>query len=197
MKNRISILVLCLVTMLALTGIAFAADSAHYDVKAKIASTSGITVNIAKVVGSVYTFGQAAVDFGQLALTGGNFVPADGGFYAVDVGVNSNATWTITHTRTDFALIGSPATNLNNNVNVTFVNQPGTTGTPTTLTNGFVSYGNSNNFAITKAMISTGFYPRIYYGIASGTGDAAGVVAIPSTQAAGNYLGTVTLSLTP
>jgi hypothetical protein len=209
MKKAIFNIVLCAIMVSTLGAVAFAGDALHFDVKARITSTTALTVNIAKVIGTSFTYGQPSVDFGQLALDPANNVyrPADGGFYAVDVAVSNNSgTWTVTHTRTDVNLQGATGTipTLSDKINVTFMKQPGqgVTGTPAKLTNGYVSYANSNNFAVTSAALGAGYFLRIYYGIATGTttgdsADASGAVAIPSTQASGNYLGQVTLTLTP
>ena len=204
MRKAIFTIALCAIMVSMLGAFAFAGDALHFDVKARITSTTALTVNIAKVIGTAFTYGQPSVDFGQLALdtTNNIYRPADGGFYAVDVAVSNNSgTWTVTHTRTDVNLQGgtSPIPTLSDKINVTFVKQPGTgvPGSPSTLTNGYVSYANSNTFAVTSAALGTGFFLRIYYGIASGSGDATGVIPVPATQAAGNYLGQVTLTLTP
>ncbi|MGE5196949.1 MAG: hypothetical protein ACM3IL_00360 [Deltaproteobacteria bacterium] len=200
MKKMMFIMVLSAITVLTLSLSVFAGDVAHFDVKARIGSTSQLTVNIghATTANPIPVFGQTAVDFGTLALINGSFQPSDGGFGVVDVGVNSNAaTWTVTHTVSPVALSGAPTTTLNNNINVTFVRQPISTGSPSQLNGGFLSYALSNNFPVTNTNLGTGFYLRIFYGIASGTNDANGVAVIPATQAVGSYLGTVTLTLTP
>jgi hypothetical protein len=190
--------------VLMLGAVSFAGDSLHFDVKARITSSTALTVNIAKVVGSTFTYGQPAVDFGLLSLDPTNNVyrPADGSYYAVDVAVSNNSgSWTVTHTRSDISLQGATGTppTLNDKVNVTFVKQPGTgtSGTASTLTSGYLSYANSNNFQVASTAIGTGYFLRIYYGIASGSGDATGAVPVPATQTAGNYLGQVTLTLAP
>jgi hypothetical protein len=193
--KRMSILALCALTVLTLSGAAFAAGTAQFDVKAAIQTTTQITTNIAMVINNNYTFGQPSVDFGTLALqTNGSFQPADGRFYAVDVGVNSNENWIVTHTVSSFT---NGTANLDSHCTVTFVSQfGGASGTVTQL--GKSSYGASNNFVAHKGDFVAGNYLRIYYGIASGgTADASDVTLIPSSQSAGNYQGTVTLSLTP
>ena len=108
---------------------------------------------------------------------------------------SNHASWTVTHTRTDFIRSGGTE-NLNNNVNVTFVKVDNTTAAETQLSGGFVSYASSNSKVVASSEL-TGARLRIYYGIATGSGDAPGVAVIPASQASGAYSGTVTLTLSP
>jgi hypothetical protein len=207
MRKTIFAIAVCIIMVSVLAVVAFAGDAVHFDVKARITSSTAVTVNIAKVVGSgtsaVFTWGQSAVDFGQLSLDTANNVyrPADGGYYAVDVSANNNTgSWTLLHTTSPVNLQGStanPIPTLSDKINVTFVKQPTSTnltGTASTLTGGYLSYANSNSFQVTSGTIGTGYYLRIYYGIGTGTtGEPA--VAVPATQPSGNYVGQVTLTI--
>ncbi len=114
-------------------------------------------------------------------------------YYALDIGVldNTGTAWTITHT---IASVKKDATNnLDDNINVTFDKQIDDT-TSTNLAK--VSFKNSNAKAYTKAALSGGWL-RIYYGLAAGQGDNTGVVPIGFDKTAGNYAGSVTITLTP
>ncbi len=198
MKRTMIVMVVCALTLLGAAGYAIAGDSIGYDVKASIASSTAITAGIIKVVGTVQTPGQQAIDFGQLRLDTATGTFTSDAFYIVDVGVASNATtWSIGHAPTAVNLLGSvitPIPTLSNHINVTFVKVVGTV--ETAITGGYLGF-QSSNFSVNSTTLGTGGHLRIYYGIAGGTGDATGVTAIPSTQAAGNYSGRVTLTLTP
>lgn len=132
------------------------------------------------------------VDFGTLTHDTANHIFRAAVFYAIDVGVvdNTNA-WTLTHTRTSLKM--DAANNLDDNVNVAFVKQ--TSDTAGAELNK-VSFNNSNAKSFTKSQLNGGWL-RIYYGVATGSGDATGVVPIPETRPSGNYQGTITLTLTP
>lgn len=135
---------------------------------------------------------STAVDFGTLDSSYGYFGTPY--YYAVDVGVtdNSGTVWTLTHTRT--SMQRDATNNLNNNVNVTFMKQTSSASTTTQLSK--VSYQNSNNVAYNKTTLA-GAWLRIYYGIATGSGDATGVTVIPIDKPAGTYTGTATITLAP
>ncbi|MDD5132081.1 MAG: hypothetical protein PHH44_05410 [bacterium] len=179
--------------VMAIASIAFAADTETVQVRANIPSQSALNVTISKVVGTVFTT-ATAVDFGNLVLdpTYNIFKTSDGSYYAVDCGVNSNATnWTVTHTVTSMA---NGTANLNNNINVTFMNQQSTS---TGVQLAKLSYSGSNGRVINRSDITAGGWIRIYYGLATGSGDATGVSVIPATATSGAYAGTVTLTLAP
>ncbi len=184
-----------LVTIIALViaTVAFAADTKTVQVRATIPSQSSLNVTVSKVVGTVMT-AATEVDFGTLTLdpTFNIYRTSDNSYYCVDVGINSNATnWTVTHAVTSMA---NGTANLNNNINVTFMNQQtSTTGVQLAK----LSYNASNSRVTNRADITTGGWLRIYYGLATGSGDATGVAVIPATALAGAYAGTVTLTLAP
>lgn len=193
MKSFVYFLVVVFLAFCATTGLA--ATNRTINVKATIASVSGgLNVAISKVVGDVFT-PDSAINFGTLTFdsTYRIFRPSDGRYYAVDIGVmdNTGTAWTLTHTRTSFKK--DDTNNLDNNVNVTFMKQTSdTTGTQLRR----VSFANSNNVSYTKSQLAGGWL-RIYYGIASGKGDASGVTPIGLDKPAGTYAGTVTITLTP
>lgn len=181
----------CLVLVLGLVSASFAAVSQTVVVNATIPSVNTLTVTVSKVVGTTWTT-QTSINFGTLVLDPVNniFKTSDASYYAVDVGVNSNAAWTITHTRTS---VISGANNLDGNINVSFIQQNATTGVDLSK----VSFANSNNVAYTKAAIGTGNWLRIYYGLGTGLGDNTGVTPIDINKPTGAYTGSVTLTLTP
>lgn len=192
MKKTLMAFLAAVVMAQLIVSVALAGETKTIQVKATIPAQNGLNVEISKVTGNTWTT-ATAVDFGTLALdpTYNIYKTADGSYYAVDVGVNSNAgTWTVTHSA---GSIDNGTANLNNKINVAFVNQ--TTNGGVTLSN--VSYLASHGKVINKANISEGGWLRIYYGLASGTGDAPGVVVIPASQTSGSYAGTITLTLAP
>ena len=180
------------IALLVLASVAMAAGTATIQVQASIPTSNALNVSINKIVGSVWT-PATVVDFGALVLDPafGVFRPSDGGYYVVDVGVNSNApAWTVTHTVTPMT---NGTANLDNKINVTFMNQGATTGTELAK----LSYAASNSRVIANTDLSAGSWLRIYYGIAGGSGDATGVTPITTSQPGGSYAGTITLTLAP
>lgn len=190
--KKIMVILAVLVMAISAT-VVMAADTKTIQVKATIPTSSSINLAISKVVGTTMTTAPS-VDFGNLVLdpTYNIFKTSDGSYYAVDCGVNSNASaWTVTHT---IASMTNGTANLNSNINVTFMNQQTST---TAVQLDKLSYAASNGKVINKANITTGGWLRIYYGLATGSGDATGVSVIPATQAGGAYAGTITLTLAP
>jgi hypothetical protein len=193
MKKTLVTLVTTLALVMVMATVVFAADTKTVPIKATIPSQSTLNVTVSKVVGTVMT-AATEVNFGSLILdpTFNIFKTSDDSYYAVDIGVNSNATaWTVTHAVS--SMINGTAT-LNNNINVTFMNQQTST---TAVQLAKLSYSLSNAKVINKADITAGGWLRIYYGLATGSGDATGVVVIPATAVAGAYAGTITLTLAP
>ena len=160
-------------------------------VKAQILSSNGISVTISKVTSSGFV-PDTSIDFGQLTLDTTNHIFICSWYYALDVTVNSNSSnWTITHAANS---VSGAGTDLNSNINVTFIRQL-TSNTSADLTNGKVSYLNSNGKSYSKTDFPTGWL-RIYYGIATASSDNTGVSVIGATKPAGTYTGSVVLSLT-
>jgi hypothetical protein len=199
MKSRNCIRVMVIMALAVAVGAnCFAAASKTINVTAAVPTVAGsFTVTISKVRASDNQFVDSGpnlpIAFGTLSVdTTNNIYKADY-YYAVDVGVvdNTSTAWTVTHTRT--SLQKDSSTNLNMNVNVTFMKQTSST-TGTQLDK--VVYNASNSKSFTKAQLSGGWL-RVYYGIATGKGDAPNAVPIPLSQTAGTYSGTVTLSLAP
>ena len=194
MKTRL-IATMCIGLLLGLVTVALAADTKSVNVQAYVPQQNGLTVTVSKVVGTTFS-SASSISFGNLVYDTVNkiFTTADGSYYAVDVGCNSNATsWTITHTRTSLA---NGSSNLDYNVNVTFMKQ--TSDTVGTQLGSILSYGGSNNKAFTNTQLAGGWL-RVYYGLATGvTGkDASDVTPVPATKTYGTYSGTVTFTLTP
>ncbi|MDD2703063.1 MAG: hypothetical protein PHC33_03550 [Candidatus Omnitrophica bacterium] len=165
------------------------------DMTAQVQSENSISVSISKIVGTTWST-ATAVAFGQLNYDSTNNIFTAGCYYAVDVNVNSNATnWTVTHTiNKNIALTTDATKTLNDNINVSFVKQNASTSTEL----GKYSLTKSNNKAYTKSQIgvSSGNWLRIYYGIATGTGDGEGAVPVTSDKPAGTYSGQVKVTLT-
>lgn len=134
----------------------------------------------------------AGMDFGTLVKGTDTNLRSPVYFY-IDAPVVSNKPgWTITHTATDFA---NGAVNLNLNTNVTFMKVSNLDNSETALAGNYTSYATAKTRAPIAQSTLTDGRLRIYYGLANGSGDATGVVLIPSSQAVGSYVGTVTLTL--
>ncbi len=190
--------ILAVITVLCLVAAVPVMAATDIRIAASIGDTHTMNVVLSKVSGgnwsTVSNLTGVGMDFGELTL-GGDNVYRSGTYFVVDAPVTSNHTsWNITHTRSDFQRDAS--NNLNNNVNVTFVSVNNTTQSETPLSGGYVSYANSNNIQYTNTQLANSRL-RIYYGIASGSGDASGVTVITPAKPSGTYTGTVTLTLSP
>jgi hypothetical protein len=194
MSRRVLAIIAVLIFGLASLGIA----AQDIRIAASIGDTHSMLVALNKVQGATWTpitdLVGLGMDFGLLTKGADNVFRSDV-YFVVDAPVTSNhPTWTITHTRTNFQKDAS--NNLNDNTNVKFIKVDNTTNAETLLSNGFVSYTNSQSKVYANTDL-TGSRLRIYYSLASGSGDATGVSVITSAKAAGNYSGTVTLTLSP
>ena len=163
----------------------------NYDVRCRIPSQTGFTVDISKIAGSNWS-PAGSIDFGELWLDSQWNVFRSDFTYAVDIGVTANVpNWTLQHTRTSVVRSGG-SENLDGNINVVFVKQ---LGPQTSVDLDKVSYLNSNNIDYTKAELAGGWL-RIFYGLGNGdANDAPGVTPIDLTKPSGDYLGVVTLTL--
>ncbi len=166
------------------------------DMNAEIESENTLTVSINKVVGTTWS-SATAIDFGVLTFDSTNKIFTADNYYAVEVGVNSNATnWTVTHAINKSVVHETDtAKNLNDNINVTFVKRHNTNPE---VQLGKYSLTNANNKAYTKTDIgvASGYWLRIYYGIATGSGDGTGAVPITTDKPSGKYSGQIKLTLT-
>ncbi len=190
--KRFFVFILFLALVFCASG-AFASSSQTVTVSATVPTTAGLSVTINKVVGSTWN-AASSIAFGTLAWDSTNqlFKPADDSYYVLDVDVtdNSGTTWTLTHTRQSLA---SGTNKLDDNLNVTFYKQT-SSSSGTQLSK--VSFDDSDNVAYSKTSLSGGWL-RIYYGIATGSGDASGVTTLGASTVAGTYTGSVTITLTP
>jgi hypothetical protein len=161
-------------------------------VTASIGGQNSINVTINRIVNTTWTT-ASSIAFGLLSYNSTNRIFTAPAYYALDVNIASNAAnWTVTHTANTIG--DGLGNNLDSNINVGFVRQTGNT-TFTNLTNGYVSYSNSTAKSYTSSALSGGWL-RIYYGLGTGSGDYAGVTPITTAKPAGNYTGSVVLTLT-
>lgn len=186
----------CLIMVLGVTSLVFAAATQTITVRAVVPTLNGMTVTISRVVGTTWTAlaANTLMDFTTLTLDTTNHIFTAPHYFAVDVGVLNNNAWSLTHTPSSVfnTTTGVSTQRLDSNINVSFLNQLNDT-TSTDIAK--VSFANSSR-TITNTAIASGWL-RIYYGIGTGSGDNTGVVPIPQTQVGGTYQGSVTLSLTP
>ncbi|MCM8793722.1 MAG: hypothetical protein NC898_04575 [Candidatus Omnitrophica bacterium] len=186
----------CIAMALGLFSICFAGttSTAPITVKAEVPQQSGLQVSISRidVPDNTWNPGQSSIDFGTLYYDADYHIFRANCYYAVDVGILSNSsTYTITHTANSISR-SAGTENLDNNVNVVFMQQLSDTAANQIAK---VSYARSNGYNLVKAQIAPGWL-RIYYGIASGSGDATGVSPIGADKPAGTYQGSVVLTLT-
>jgi len=196
-KKLVSIMVVAAMGLLC-TAVSFAGDTKTVDVRAYVPTMSGgltVTVSRQRALDGVVEESSATtpIDFGTLQFDSTYSIFRSAYLFFVDIGVNDNTgnTWTITHTANS---VRKDATNnLDTNINVAFVKQlTSTTDQPLQK----VAYSASNNIAYNKNQLAGGWL-RLYYGIASGQGDATNVKVIDGTKPAGQYAGTVVLTLAP
>ena len=176
----------------------FAGDTKTLDVRAYVPVVSGgLSVTVSKQVPTggtpIESGASVPIDFGTLQFDSTYKVFRPQYIYFVDIGVNDNTgnAWTITHGANS---VRKDATNnLDNNINVSFVKQL-TATTDQALQK--VVYSASNNIAYSKTQLSGGWL-RIYYGIAAGQNDATGALPIGADKPAGQYAGSVVITLAP
>ena len=195
-KRRTILTATVSILVLGLVSVCFAATTIR--IAANIGEVHQMDVVLNKIVGTTWTeitnLLTEGMDFGSLVRGTDNVFRADP-YFAVDAPVISNrSSWTITHTRTNFAL--DSTNNLNANTNVKFMKVDSATDIESLLTAGYVSYANSDSKIISSADL-TGGWLRIYYSIANGSDDATGVSVITTDKPSGVYTGTVTLTLSP
>lgn len=203
MYKKISKILGVAIILAGLAGLAFGNDTTTKLISASISAQDGLDVTISKINANgtgdpsddTWIPGnQSSMAFGALTFNPTHSIFMASHYFAVDVGVNSNtANWTLSHTTSS---IGNGAgSNLDSNVNTTFVKQLDS------LTTGWenkYSFANSNGIAYNKTQLSGGWL-RIYYGIATGDPaypDNTGVSVITMEKSAGSYSGTITLTLT-
>ncbi len=138
--------------------------------------------------------GQTEINFGKLKFDANTGVWRATCYYVVDIGVNTNApNWSLQHQVTP--LTDKKGHFLDTKVNVKFVKMVQQNGNDVEAGElGYWSYGMSNA-TFTPGQLQGGWL-RIYYGIATGSGDATGVTPITMETPAGTYSGTITLTLT-
>lgn len=196
MFRKLLMAILALALVFGMSPLGMAAQNIR--IAASIGEIHTMSVTLLKATSS----GQSLVtdligtgmDFGLLTKNASNYFVSDA-WFIVDAPVTTNhASWTITHTATDFVSGGN---NLNGNINVTFVKVNNASNAETQLSGGYVSYDTAKSKPpIPNTDIGDGYRLRIYYGIpSSNSGNASGVSPIPSTQPVGTYVGTVTLTL--
>ncbi|MCQ9208197.1 MAG: hypothetical protein NG712_02330 [Omnitrophica bacterium] len=164
-------------------------------VTATIATMSELDVTVSRIIGDTWTPDLSSLDFGTLEWddTDSIFRSQGGRYYAVDAGVVDNTgSWTITHTSSS---ITNGTDNLDNNINVVFIDEFGNAGDADILDK--LSYADANGQSYTKADFTSGRWLRIYYGLATGENDATGVEVIGVEKSTGTYTGSITLTLTP
>lgn len=155
-----------------------------------IPSINMLEVSIARVEDGNWQ-SDSEVSFGSLYYDQQFNIFRANSYYAVDVGIISNEPgWVITHTTT-------PVTNgidtLDDSINVVFMKQDENTGEEI----GKFSFQNSNGVSYNETAIdNTVSWLRIYYGVATGSGDAPGVEPITISKSPGTYTGSTTLTLT-
>ncbi len=192
-------------------GLAFAGDSVQKYIKAHIEPQDGLNVSIHKVDANTGIWGEELqdIDFGTLTYDPdlGIFLPDH--YCVMDVGVLSNeANWSVSHTVDSFT---NGTDDLNKNVVVTFVktekadvNNDGIIEDDETKDTKLyqLSYANSVK-SISKSELSGGWL-RIYYGIATGEVDQNGnkiepadTSPVTTDKSSGDYIGKITITLTP
>ena len=206
MYKKISKILGVAIILAGLAGLAFGDDTTTKLISASISAEDGLEVTISKINANgtgdpsddTWIPGnQSSMAFGALTFNPTYSIFMASHYFAIDVGVNSNtANWTLSHTISSIS--NGAGSNLDSNVNVTFVQQLDS------LTEGWkngYSFADSNGKAYNKATITggSGGWLRIYYGIATGDlvyHDNTGVSVITMEKPSGSYSGSITLTLT-
>jgi hypothetical protein len=201
MKKRVTLLegAICLFCIGCVVGSAIFTFAAPViiPVTATIPSMNNLTVSLAKApAGGGNWTNASSIDFGTLNFDNINKVFTSNWYYAADVGTESNADWTITHTRASINNVTLGA-NLDNNVNVVFVKKGSGASNESQLDK--VTFSNSTSKSFVKSQFDGGYWLRIYYGVATGnvTTDAPGAKPIGADKPAGRYDGTATITMSP
>ncbi len=181
----------CLVVVLGLISVSFAADSQVLTPKAVIPPASALSVKVSKISGDTWT-SATSIDFSTLVFNAKYGIFTSICYYAVDVEIKSNAAdWQVKHETT--AIANGSAT-LDENINVTFMKQIDAWRAVKLLK---VNFAESNGRVFSKNTLSGGQL-RIYYGLATGekSNDAPNAKPVDASKNFGNYKGTVKITLT-
>ncbi|MDD5668738.1 MAG: hypothetical protein PHE58_01725 [Candidatus Omnitrophica bacterium] len=168
----------------------FAQDkSEDLEMQVSIPKQSGLEIKTFKVTGKTWA-PAGGLEFSNLTFNQETGVITSDSYYVIEVGINSNAeNWSINHGTKS---ISNQDSNLDNNINVSFVKQKDAD-------NGDliekVSFADSNNKSISKTQLGGGWL-RVYYGLATGKDDAPGVSPLTSSKTSGKYSGEVHITLT-
>ncbi len=170
------------------TGPQLPQDTVTLEIRAHIPEVNMMKVVINKVDNGKYWSQTDCMDFGQLYYDKRNGIFRSSVYFVVDVGVVVNSgNWMIIHQPTP--IIGPEGKRLDDHISVIFVDKEKSEERVIQRS----SYGRSY-FVFHSAEVSTGWL-RIYYGVATGKGDASGVSPITMSMPAGRYTGRVVLSL--
>lgn len=202
MKRNFIVPIVTFMLVLSLTSLGLAQD---IRIAASIGNRHSMAVKLYQVPASggawteITDLTAQGMDFGALTLDTTYSVYRASVYYVVEVTVDSNKSdWWVKHDGTSVANGGG---NLDYNINVSFfkVTKAGVIGQPDIETSigAKASYGScilTGAKTFTKSQISPGWL-RIYYGIATGSGDASDVTAIGADKAAGSYSGKAIITL--
>ncbi len=183
-----------LVALVAMAGIALAQTvSQDVVIKVTVPEKQGLSIGISKIVGNEWTPVQE-ITFSDLRYDDENSIFVCGYYYAVDVGVLANTSdWTLSYSAT--SIVGPNGYKLDKHINVIFLKQYSDTQSELITK---VTYGDAlGTMTLSKSDLNGGWL-RIYYGLATGdrTVDAPGAEPITTNVPAGEYSGTITLTLT-
>lgn len=165
-------------------------DPQNIIIRAEIPAINILKVDISKI-NDEHWHEASNLAFGTLAYDEQFHIFRANSYYAVDVGIIANEPgWVVTHTTTP---VSNGADTLDNNINAVFMRLSQGSGEEI----GNFSFQDSNGISYNYTTIdSTQNWLRIYYGIASGNGDAPGVEPITISKAPGTYTGSITITLT-
>lgn len=181
------ILLTVLLSVILFSGAHARADEV-LEVEADVPRQSGYDIKIYKIIDNKWTDAQTLA-FDDLYYDEDNQIMRAKSYYAVEVGVYSNAqTWTLNHRVKPLTYND---TSLDNNINVVFDKQ---IDAQTSEFLEKVSFADSNKSFVKDTL--KGGWLRIYYGIASGSDDAEGVVPLTANMSAGEYTGEINITLT-
>lgn len=199
------------VVILGIAGLVFAQtiqrDQETLDINVDVPVQNTLDVTASEVVPAVpddiwTVLPGLSMDFGQLSWDDTNHIFTASKYFAVDVGINSNASsWRVDYQASPFQ--SSSGDDLNDNVNVTFAVQ----SLAGEQSSNVRTYGETMSWSFLKSAFGPGEWLRVYYGIATGctaqnvidglcsVADATNAVPVGVDKSTGAYTGSIVLTL--
>lgn len=160
-----------------------------FHIKVNVPAITQFVVSVNKVNSDNSWSRSGEIDFGALSFDEQNKIFRSSVYYVVDVGISSNrGEWQLIHE--PGSIVGPNGNNLDYNINVTFVNMK--QNSEEEVIEKIVYAHSRQEFS---SHVLRGDWLRVYYGLAAGVADAPEAKPIGLDKPAGDYVGSVTLTL--